>query len=161
MLPFATCSFSCAIPTLAGSRAKAVTTCPRCSARATSARPVPPVAPKTSTFTASSPICCGGHSANPSYRVLPCVVRSTISSASISQGGLGPLQLRRSAGDRAPAADLGDVVPLHRHLRIVRRLLGGLPASPQDAVPGGNGEPRISGPTGRLALAAARRAPLR
>src|SRR5438445_13751036 len=79
----------------------------------------------------------------------------------LAQPLLGPLQLRRSAGDRAPAADLGDVVPLHRNFWLVRRLLGGLPTAPQDAVPGGHGEPRLPRPAGGLALAAARRPPLR
>ena len=45
--------------------------------------------------------------------------------------------VRRSGGDLQAQAQLADVLALYRHLRLVHRLFGGLPAAGQDAVPAG------------------------
>ena len=50
---------------------------------------------------------------------------------------LGQGLVRRAVGDLPAQAQLDHVLALHRHLRLVHRLLGGLPAARQDAVPRG------------------------
>ena len=55
-------------------------------------------------------------------------------------------------------AHLDHRAALHRHLRIVRRLLGGVSAAAQDAVPRDHGEPRLPRAAGRLLGAPPRRA---
>ena len=51
-----------------------------------------------------------------------------------------------SAGRSSPQAHLGDGVPLHRDVRLVHRLLGGVPAAAQDAVPAGHRAIAFLGP---------------
>ena len=45
--------------------------------------------------------------------------------------------VRRAGGDLPAQAQLDHVLALHRHLRLLHRLFGGLPAARQDAVPRG------------------------
>ena len=45
--------------------------------------------------------------------------------------------VRRTGGDLPAQAQLDHVLALYRHLRLVHRLFGGLPAARQDPVPGG------------------------
>ena len=45
--------------------------------------------------------------------------------------------VRRAGGDLPAQAQLDHVLALHRHLRLVHRLFGGVPAARQDAVPRG------------------------
>ena len=64
--------------------------------------------------------------------------------------------VRRAGGDLREEAQLDHVLALHRHLRLVHRLFGGLPAARQDAIPRGERTHlRIPRPAGRRAVALA------
>ena len=62
--------------------------------------------------------------------------------------------VRRSGGDLQAQAQLADVLALHRHLRLLHRLFGGLPALGEDPVPGCRlVEVRLPRSAGRCAVA--------
>ena len=69
---------------------------------------------------------------------------------------LGQGLVRRAGGDLPAQAQLDHVLALHRHLRLVHRLFGRLPAAHQDAVPRGQrARLRLPRPAGRRAVALA------
>ncbi len=62
--------------------------------------------------------------------------------------------VRRPGGDLPAQAQLDHVLALHRHLRLVHRLFGRLPAARQDPVPGGRfAQARLPRAAGRRAVA--------
>ena len=73
------------------------------------------------------------------------------------QSHLGTLDVQRPTRHRQAQAYLDHVLHLHRHVRLVHRLLRRVSAADQDAVSGGHGGHRVPRSAGGLPLASARR----
>ena len=67
------------------------------------------------------------------------------------QPDLGALDVQGPAGDRRAQAHLDHVLHLCRDVRLLHRLLGGVSAADQDAIPGRHDRHRVPGAAGRLA----------
>ena len=73
------------------------------------------------------------------------------------QPDLGKILVQGPARHHQAQAHLDHGLHLHRDVRLLHRLLGGVPAADQDAIPGGHDRHRVPRAAGRLAGAAARR----
>ena len=73
------------------------------------------------------------------------------------QPDLGQVLVQGPARHRQAQAHLDHGLHLYRDVRLLHRLLGGVSAADQDAIPGGHDRDRVPRTAGRLAVASARR----
>ena len=89
--------------------------------------------------------------------MLPLVDRGVRRGLLHEQPDLGEVLVQGPARHRQAQAHLDHVLHLYRDVRLLHRLLGGVSAADQDAIPGGHDRDRVPRTAGGLAVASVRR----